>query len=398
MTRLLWISYCAPYAQVAHAGGKNHYYWLQKIREDESFEVKLLTFCKYDEYEKFQDMKYPFDCHCCVAAESTLGRVRQKLLSVAMTPYLILKFAGNIAGYKIVYIKKWVKTLKRQGYVPDTVLLHWTQIGLLYDWIHRIFPTAKLVVMEEDVTFLRTEREYQADQGLRRWGRYVIHRIMRRRELDMCRMADRVIVTNQKDKKLLAENGILLEKLEHIVSYYQDLGNVFSTGGRNILFYGAMNRQENIQAVRWFVEEVLPRLSNDYKLVILGGNPAQEVWNLASDRVVVTGFVEDIGPYFADALCMIAPLFSGAGIKIKVLEGMSAGLPVLTNEVGIEGIDAVDGRDYCFCADADAYIKWIEHLRNDSVLAASIGASGRKLAREQFDPVKSEVAFRKILS
>ena len=67
------------------------------------------------------------------------------------------------------------------------------------------------------------------------------------------------------------------------------------------------------------------------------------------DVITVTGFVKEISKYFEQSLCLVAPLVLGAGIKIKVLEAMSAGLPVLTNQIGIEGIPAQNGIHYYYC-------------------------------------------------
>ena len=400
MTDLLWISYCAPYKQVAHAGGKNHYYWLKKIEEDKEFDIKLVTCCASNEYEAFQAMEYPFECFCCVASNSRFGKLWQKLQSLVLAPYSVFRFAGSIAMYKILYIRKVVRSLKRQGYKPDTVLLHWTQMGFLHDWIRRLFPSAKLVIMEEDVSFLRTQRELDASTGFMKLVKAVLHQVMCSGELRMCTDADGVIVTNRKDAAILIENGIHEEKILHTISYYQDLSEIEpKRGSLKILFYGAMNRRENIDAAAWFAKSVMPELrhSAPYEFVILGGNPADEIKRLANEYITVTGFVDDIRPYFQDALCLVAPLFSGAGIKIKILEGMSSGIPVLTNEIGIEGIMAENGVEYCQCNAVEDYVATITQLSENPELAALIGANGRTLVLKQFNAESSVGQFREVL-
>lgn len=400
MTKLLWISYCAPYRQVAHAGGKNHYYWLKKTEEDKSFDIRLITCCGSDEYAKFLEMKYPFACHCCVAAGSAAGKLWQKLQSVLLAPYSIMRFAGSVAIYKILYVKKTVRSLKRQGYAPDTVLLHWTQMGLLYDWVRRQFPHAKLVVMEEDVSFLRTERELRKSAGMAKMAKSLIHKVMYTRELRMADEADHVIVTNSKDAGILRDHGISAEKILHTVSYYENLSDVKPEGGSlKILFYGAMNRRENIDAAVWFAGTVMPRLREiaPFEFVILGGNPAEEVTRLENQYIHITGFVNHIRPYFQEALCFVAPLFGGAGIKIKVLEGMSSGIPVLTNAIGIEGIMAKDGAEYCQCDTAEDYVRAITRLHENPELAGAIGRNGRNLVVTEFNSEDSVEQFKQVL-
>jgi glycosyltransferase involved in cell wall biosynthesis len=78
-------------------------------------------------------------------------------------------------------------------------------------------------------------------------------------------------------------------------------------------------------------------------------------------------------------------LVLGAGIKVKVLEGMSAGLPVITNEIGIEGIDAVDGKDYIYAEKPEEYAAAIEKLLNDKVYRMSMSVSAKEFLAAEFN-------------
>jgi len=109
-----------------------------------------------------------------------------------------------------------------------------------------------------------------------------------------------------------------------------------------LLFWGAMNRKENVDAVKWFLKEIFPRISlfiPDTKLYIVGANPPNEIVKLQSKQVTITGFVDNPGQYFEKCHLAVAPLRMGAGIKIKVLEYLEAGLPVVATTVGAEGIE-----------------------------------------------------------
>ena len=79
----------------------------------------------------------------------------------------------------------------------------------------------------------------------------------------------------------------------------------------------------------------------------------------------------------------------GAGIKIKVLEAMSAGIPVLTNEIGIEGIPAVDGHDYLHCESNEDFVHGIQALMGNMALAYKIGNNSRQLCEKEFNYEKS---------
>lgn len=112
------------------------------------------------------------------------------------------------------------------------------------------------------------------------------------------------------------------------------------------VFYGAWNRPENYEGLIWFCTEVLPHC--DIRCVVVGGGMGQEVRNkITSDKVQLTGFVENPYEYIARSSCLIAPLFQGAGVKVKVIESLACGTPVIGTDIAAEGIPELtygDGR------------------------------------------------------
>lgn len=108
---------------------------------------------------------------------------------------------------------------------------------------------------------------------------------------------------------------------------------------KTLLFWGAMNRPENEEAVLTFWGTYGDQLiRKGYRLLIVGINPGPSTVALASSHVEVTGFVEDPSDYFVRASVGIVPLATGAGIKVKTLEMLAAGLPVVSTPIGAEGI------------------------------------------------------------
>lgn len=114
---------------------------------------------------------------------------------------------------------------------------------------------------------------------------------------------------------------------------------------QTILFVGSMDYHANIDAVAWFAREVWPEIAcnhPDIDFTIVGRDPAPEVRALASDRIHVTGTVDDLRPYYTSALAVVVPLRYGGGTRLKILEAMAARVPVLSTRLGAEGIDADD--------------------------------------------------------
>ena len=137
------------------------------------------------------------------------------------------------------------------------------------------------------------------------------------------------------------------EKIEKIEVVFPEVDEWILTVDRSkykektILFLGAMNRFENQDAIMWFVKDILPLLINkipDIKLYIVGGNPPENILKLASDNVIVTGFVDSLQEYFEKVHIAVVPLRYGAGVKIKTLETLAAKIPTISTEIGAEGI------------------------------------------------------------
>ena len=153
--------------------------------------------------------------------------------------------------------------------------------------------------------------------------------------------------------------------------------------GPLLLFTGQMDYRPNIDAVRWFATEVLPRLPAA-RFIIAGRNPATEVRALISDRVTVTGAVRDMRSWLAAADVVVAPLRIARGIQNKVLEAMAMARPVVASSAAFEGIDAEPGRDLLVAGEPDAMAEAIAGLVQRPDRAAALGIAGRQLVVDRY--------------
>ena len=124
--------------------------------------------------------------------------------------------------------------------------------------------------------------------------------------------------------------------------------NPFEEGEQALVFTGAMDYWPNVDAVKWFASEVLPRVLEavpQARFYIVGARPSPEVQSLAGDAIVVTGTVPDVRPYLAHCKAAVAPLRIARGIQNKVLEAMAMARPVVASPQAYEGIEAIEGRE-----------------------------------------------------
>jgi glycosyltransferase involved in cell wall biosynthesis len=105
---------------------------------------------------------------------------------------------------------------------------------------------------------------------------------------------------------------------------------------------------------------------------------------LAAPDVVVTGTVPDVQPYLAEARVAVAPLLSGGGTRLKVLEALDAGRPVVATPVGAEGLEDLVGRGVTVTPTAPAMADTIADLLADPPRAAHIGAQGSRAVAERY--------------
>ena len=174
------------------------------------------------------------------------------------------------------------------------------------------------------------------------------------------------------------------------------LATPFKAGELPLVFTGAMDYWPNIDAVTWFVTEILPLLLQRHpesKFYIVGRSPTPAVLALASEHVVVTGTVDDVRPYLQHAAVVVAPLRLARGIQNKVLEAMAMGVPVIASQECAGPVDAVPERDFLTAGSVDDYVRQIEALLQSPDRSAAMGQAARQqvLARYSWDAHLSKI-------
>lgn len=203
--------------------------------------------------------------------------------------------------------------------------------------------SAKIIYYGHDLHFLREMREYELigdEKCLKASEEW------KEKELTIMKKADVVYYPSQIEVDLIKEidNSIVAKAIPAYIFNGDKQSKVYDISNRDgVMFIGGFGHKPNVDAVLWYVKEVLPHVlvgSPNIKAYILGSNPPSDIKELASQNVIIKGFVtdEELEAFYNQCRLSIVPLRYGAGIKGKVIEGMYHQIPILTTSVGAEGI------------------------------------------------------------
>lgn len=155
-----------------------------------------------------------------------------------------------------------------------------------------------------------------------------------------------------------------------------------------ILLCAGFGVYRNAEAAIWFARQVFPRVKKTMPAAefwIVGSDPPAEVKQLADiPGIHVTGTVEDVRPYYCRAAVAVAPYRYGEGTKLKVLEAMACGVPVVTTQIGCQGINVQDGEDICMVETAESFAAGVIGLLVDAGRRRAMGARARQLIEQEY--------------
>ena len=260
-------------------------------------------------------------------------------------------------------------------------------------YLRRYSPGTRVVTDSVDVHYRRLQREADLTGDP---GKLAEAQRVKRRELAAYRRSDHVIAISEEEAELLRPEvrGVPISVLSNI---HPLPGPRPGRGGREgLLFVGSFAHPPNGDAVRYLVQEILPLVwaeRPDLCLDVVGGGAAGDVAALASERVRLLGFVDELEPQLDGHVALVAPLRFGAGAKGKVGQALSFGLPVITTAVGAEGMGLARGRHYAHAETPEEFAREILRVAGDGDVWAALAANGVERIREAYS---EEAVARKL--
>jgi glycosyltransferase involved in cell wall biosynthesis len=202
---------------------------------------------------------------------------------------------------------------------------------------------------------------------------------------------DRCITVSEADQDLLMKanprlhvnvipNGVDIEKYKPLPSPAEN--------APSLMFVGNMGYPPCVDAVVYFCQEIFPRIRQRIgaaELWIVGRDPRPEVLQLNGNGVHVTGRVDDVVPYYQKSTVCVVPLRAGGGTRLKILEAMALGRPVVSTTIGCEGLGVVDGEHLLVADTPEQFAEKTVNLLLEKKLYERIVVNGRKLVEVEYD-------------
>ena len=280
--------------------------------------------------------------------------------------------------------------LERLSKTETFDLVHVDTIGL-YPYVAS-FSGIPIVLNHHNIESQMMRRRYENEKN----GLYKIyfHREsskIGRYERDVCGKCAMNLVVSELDGSRLRENAgnvrfaVIPNGVD--IEYFQPRIRI-GTSREGLIFAGAMDWYPNREAVRFFLKEIWPKLREEKlerTVTFLGRNPPRELLEAAKNPAIrAPGFVDDVRPYLDDAGIYICPIRDGGGTRLKILDALSMGKPLVATGMAVEGLDLVEEVHYLKADTATEFLAQINRLESDSNLCQAVATAGQLFVKEHY--------------
>ena len=251
---------------------------------------------------------------------------------------------------------------------------------------------ARLVLDEHNIEYDIVRRTAARERALLRKGYAAINwRKLRREERSAWRRFDGCVLTSVRDQHLLLESvpGTRTAVVPNAVDlhYFQPGPDAPPPDRAKLLFFGALNYYPNEEGLIFFLDEIWPLLRVKrpaLELQIVGQHPPESIRRRQAPGIEITGRVDDLRPFLSRATAVLAPLRIGGGTRLKILEAMAMGRPVVSTSLGAEGLDVKHDRHLLLADDPASFAAQLCRLLDEPKLAAALGAAAHQLILERY--------------
>jgi len=345
----------------------------------------------------------------CELIEEVVRPASEKSLWSRLTRYFRLIF--SLFQLRPMWVSDWFSpafatqaSLLAQRFRPDIIQAEFHVMGQYFSALKGI--DARRVLVEHEPSPRAALYLQNLPSVLHRLIEQIEKISWQRYERDVYGQADAIVAFTEADQKSIMETagGTPIHIISPGTAIPKHSLNPLGTLPRSIFFLGNFYHPPNVDAARRLAGSIFPAVQRQFpqlKLFIVGENPPADLKRAASEHIIVTGRVRDLTPYLDQAALLVAPVYLGGGIRIKVLESLAAGKAVVTTPLAAEGLDVADGIQL-FIAKTDAeFVERILYLLRNENERLALASRARTWASEHIawdhSISKYEVLYRELI-
>jgi glycosyltransferase involved in cell wall biosynthesis len=320
---------------------------------------------------------FSVDCDTSVKPHKALWN-----LLFSRQPYIAERF--DIPGFR----QKLQSLLEEYSY--DLVQMEGPYLGFSLELVRKA-SKASVSLRAHNLEHMIWERKARGERNplLKRYFSNMASRL-KKLELRLTSKCDILVSISETDRDQFLSLGISIPSITIPAGLpMEDYPTSELPPERDLFFIGALDWLPNQEGLRWFLQQVFPGILAEEprtRLHVAGRNaPATFSRLLQHPNISYHGEVSDARQFMQSHRIMIAPLHTGSGIRVKILEAMALGRPVVTTSVGIEGIPAQKGKDLIIEDDPQLFANQVVTIIRDEAAARSMVHSARELIQENFD-------------
>lgn len=290
------------------------------------------------------------------------------------------------------------EVLRRQAGEFDLVYMHRVANAVKYGELVRHYsPKAFRIYSVADLHHIRVQRQIEAEQRtelipLSQWFRFA--------EFVAAASAHAVITHSEHEARILSEK-IPPEKIHTVLwSAEAKPTKVPFPKRRDIAFIGNFDHEPNRDAARWLIKDIMPLVKardENIRCLLVGSAMPDDIRGICGNEVLALGYVEDLQEIFDRVRLTVAPLGYGAGIKGKVLDSLSAGVPCVCTPIAAEGLMLPPTLKAYVANDAPSIADHICKLHNDQKANAACRRAGLHLIEQDFSESRLDDAMRRVV-
>jgi glycosyltransferase involved in cell wall biosynthesis len=331
-------------------------------------------------------------CRRVITVPAPLRSTRDRLRGLALSHQPDMAFRR----YSPRYAQELRQLLQQQAF--DLIQIENLEMAVYLPVIREVQPDTPIVYDAHNAEYALQRRIYESDRSSTArlhvaLYSYIQSQRLRRFERQVCQDVNYVVAVSDTDADLLraldirtpvavVPNGISTR-------LYRPADEPIDLGDAALVFTGKMDFRPNVDAALWFAEEILPLVRQDVPnahFYVVGQSPHPRLDVLRGQPgITLTGLVPDIVPYLHAASVFVVPLRMGSGTRLKVLEAMAAARPIISTQVGVQGLNVTDGQEVILADTSREFAQAVVELQKNRERAAAMGRRAEEFVRQYYD-------------